>query len=79
MTEVPSVTGGGSNAVSAAGDGDARACRVSFGGVGISATDAAEVVMMHRTEVLKQVGADRTSWRRNTWRISERPGNTSTT
>ena len=60
MTEVPSVTGGASNAVSAAGDGDARACRVSFGGVGMSATDAAEFVMMHRTEVLKQVGADRT-------------------
>lgn len=60
MTEVPSMTGGGSNAVSAAGDGDAKACQVSFGGVDISATDAAEFVMMHRTEVLKQVGADRT-------------------
>ena len=34
--------------------------QVSFGGVSISATDAAEFVMMHRTEVLKEVGADRT-------------------
>ena len=39
---------------------DAAAGQVSFGGVSISATDAAEFVMMHRTEVLKQVGADRT-------------------
>ena len=39
---------------------DTAAGRVSFGGVSISATDAAEFVMMHRTEVLKQVGADRT-------------------
>lgn len=42
------------------GDQDMAAGRVSFGGVSISATDAAEFVMMHRTEVLKQVGADRT-------------------
>ena len=34
--------------------------RISFGGVSISATGAVEFVMMHRTEVLKQVGADRT-------------------
>ena len=33
---------------------------VSFGGVSISATDAAEFVMMHRTQVMKKVGADRT-------------------
>ena len=39
---------------------DMAAGRVSFGGVSISATDAAEFVMIHRTEVLKQVGADRT-------------------
>lgn len=39
---------------------DMAAGRVSFGGVSISATDAAEFVMMHRTEVLKQVGVDRT-------------------
>ena len=37
-----------------------EAGQVSFGGVSISATDAAEFVMMHRTEVLKEVGADRT-------------------
>ena len=42
------------------GEQDMAAGRVSFGGVSISATDAAEFVMMHRTEVLKQVGADRT-------------------
>ena len=42
------------------GEQDMGAGRVSFGGVSISATDAAEFVMMHRTEVLKQVGADRT-------------------
>ena len=39
---------------------DSAAGQVSFGGVSISAADAAEFVMMHRTEVLKQVGADRT-------------------
>ena len=33
---------------------------VSFGGVSISAADAAEFVMMHRTQVMKKVGADRT-------------------
>ena len=42
------------------GEQDMAAGRVSFGGVSISATDAAEFVMMHRTEVLKQIGADRT-------------------
>ena len=42
------------------GDEDMAAGQVSFGGVSISATDAAEFVMMHRTEVLKQVGVDRT-------------------
>ena len=42
------------------GEQDMASGRVSFGGVSISATDAAEFVMMHRTEVLKQVGADRT-------------------
>ena len=42
------------------GDDDMAAGQVSFGGVSISATDAAEFVMMHRTEVLKQVGVDRT-------------------
>ena len=42
------------------GEQDMAAGRVSFGGVSISATDAAEFVMMHRTEVLKQVGAGRT-------------------
>ena len=42
------------------GEQDFAAGRVSFGGVSISATDAAEFVMMHRTEVLKEVGADRT-------------------
>ena len=42
------------------GERDVAAGRVSFGGVSISATDAAEFVMMHRTEVLKEVGADRT-------------------
>ena len=33
---------------------------VSFGGVSVSAADAAEFVMMHRTQVMKKVGADRT-------------------
>lgn len=42
------------------GEGDMATGQVSFGGVSISATDAAEFVMMHRTEVLKQVGVDRT-------------------
>ena len=42
------------------GEQDMATGQVSFGGVSISATDAAEFVMMHRTEVLKQVGADRT-------------------
>ena len=39
---------------------DMAAGTVSFGGVSISATDAAQFVMMHRTEVLKQAGVDRT-------------------
>ena len=48
-----------------AGDVQARtegteAGMVRFGGVTISATDAAEFVMMHRTQVMKKVGADRT-------------------
>ena len=48
-----------------AGDVQARAAgteagMVRFGGVAISATDAAEFVMMHRTQVMKKVGADRT-------------------
>ena len=61
MSEVSS-TGGGSFYGSEVrlGEQDMAAGRVSFGGVSISATDAAEFVMMHRTEVLKQVGADRT-------------------
>ncbi len=33
---------------------------VTFGGVSITAADAAEFVMLHRTEVMKKVGADRT-------------------
>lgn len=33
---------------------------VNFGGVNISAADAAEFVMMHRSQVMKKVGADRT-------------------
>ena len=32
---------------------------VNFGGVDISAADAAEFVMMHRTIVMKEIGADR--------------------
>ena len=32
---------------------------VSFGGVGVSAIEAAQFVMMHRTRVMKKVGADR--------------------
>ena len=61
MNEVSSA-GGGSfyGAEVRLGDQDMATGRVSFGGVSISATDAAEFVMMHRTEVLKQVGADRT-------------------
>ena len=61
MSEVSSAGGGsflGSDVRLSAQD--TAAGRVSFGGVSISATDAAEFVMMHRTEVLKQVGADRT-------------------
>ena len=61
MSEVSSA-GGGSfyGAEVRLDEQDMAAGRVSFGGVSISATDAAEFVMMHRTEVLKEVGADRT-------------------
>ena len=61
MSEVSSADGGSFyGAEVRLGKQDMAAGRVSFGGVSISATDAAEFVMMHRTEVLKQVGADRT-------------------
>ena len=61
MSEVSSAEGGSFyGAEVRLGADDMAAGRVSFGGVSISATDAAEFVMMHRTEVLKQVGADRT-------------------
>ena len=61
MSEVSSADGGSFyGAEVRLGEQDMAAGRVSFGGVSISATDAAEFVMMHRTEVLKQVGADRT-------------------
>ena len=61
MSEVSSA-GGGSfyGAEVRLDEQDMAAGRVNFGGVSISATDAAEFVMMHRTEVLKEVGADRT-------------------
>ena len=61
MSGVSSV-GGGSfyGAEVRVGEQDMAAGQVSFGGVSISATDAAEFVMMHRTEVLKRVGVDRT-------------------
>lgn len=39
---------------------DAEVGTVSVGGVTLSPADAAEFVMMHRTEVMKKVGADRT-------------------
>ena len=60
MSEVSSAGGSFYGADVRVGEQDMAAGRVSFGGVSISATDAAEFVMMHRTEVLKQVGADRT-------------------
>ena len=61
MSEVSSTAGGSFYGADVRlGEQDMAAGRVSFGGVSISATDAAEFVMMHRTEVLKQVGADRT-------------------
>ena len=41
-------------------DENANTGTVSFGGVSISAADAAEFVMLHRTQVMKKVGADRT-------------------
>ena len=61
MTGVTSADGGSFYGADVRlGDQDVGSGRVSFGGVSISAADAAEFVMMHRTEVLKQVGADRT-------------------
>ena len=61
MSEVPSADSGSFYGADVRlGEQDLGTGRVSFGGVSISATDAAEFVMMHRTEVLKQVGADRT-------------------
>ena len=61
MSEIPSVGGGSLHGAEVRLDEqDMAAGQVSFGGVSISATDAAEFVMMHRTEVLKQVGVDRT-------------------
>ena len=60
MSGVSSTDGSFYGAAVRLGEQDMAAGRVSFGGVSISATDAAEFVMMHRTEVLKQVGADRT-------------------
>ena len=41
-------------------DSDMGTGMVTFGDVSISATDAAEFVMMHRTQVMKSIGADRT-------------------
>ena len=39
---------------------DLGAGTVRIGGVSISAADAAEFVMLHRTQVMKKIGADRT-------------------
>ena len=41
-------------------DDNLKTGTVSFGGVNLSASEAAQFVMMHRTEVMKKVGADRT-------------------
>ena len=59
MSEVTSAGGFYSSDVQRR-DGDMGTGMVTFGGVSISAADAAEFVMMHRTEVMKSVGADRT-------------------
>ncbi len=59
MSEVTSAGGFYSSNVERR-DGDMGTGRVTFGGASISATDAAEFVMMHRTQVMKSIGADRT-------------------
>ena len=59
MSRVTDTGGFYSSDVKLADDGVATGT-VEFGGVAISAADAAEFVMLHRTEVMKRVGADRT-------------------
>ena len=59
MTEVSSA-GGMYGAQVQRTDRDMEAGTVTFGGVSISAADAAAFVLMHRTQVMKRVGAERT-------------------
>lgn len=59
MSEV-SGTGGFYSAPVQVSDENLATGTVSFGGVSLSAADAAEFVMLHRTQVMKEVGASRT-------------------
>ena len=60
MSEVSGAGGGFFGSDVQVTDQTAQTGTVSFGGVSVSAADAAEFVMMHRTQVMKKVGADRT-------------------
>ena len=60
MSKVTGADGGFYSSDVKLGDDNLSTGTVNFGGVSISAADAAEFVMLHRTEVMKKVGADRT-------------------